>query len=214
MTVAGSAAGTGRGRGGDRSAIFRKDGKGAGERQLGRPRRGSAALAVLTLVLASLPCRTDAVRAQALPPTASRALLVRSDPAGKGLPFLPLPNAYPAHSAEYRAVRAGAAGEASGAAPVLVRAWYSRAPVYLGPEWRSAACGAAFVPGARALEYRAGNGGTLTAIEYAGYRVFIETPEDWPDRCRFAAALAERIAYFLRYAPDPAGFSMPAVVEF
>ncbi|HOX18219.1 MAG TPA: hypothetical protein PKW82_07165, partial [Spirochaetales bacterium] len=64
-----------------------------GERQLGRPRRGSAALAVLTLVLASLPCRTDAAGAQALAPAASRAVLTRSDPAGKGLPFLELPNA-------------------------------------------------------------------------------------------------------------------------
>ncbi|MBP7095827.1 MAG: hypothetical protein KBC36_07025 [Spirochaetia bacterium] len=192
----------------------RNDGKGTGKGQLGRPRRGSAAFAVLTLVLASLPCRTDPAGAQALPRTGSRAVLVRSDPAGKGLPFLPLPNAFPAHAAEYRAARAESAGAASDPEPVLPRAWYSRAPVFLGPEWRSAACGAAFVPGARALEYRSGNGTILTALEYPGYRVFIETPDDWPDRCRFAAALAERIAYFLRYAPDPVGFSMPAIVDF
>jgi len=195
-------------RGGDGPVTNRKDGM--GERQLGRPRRGSAALAVLTLVLASLPCRTDAAGAQALAPAASRAVLTRSDPAGKGLPFLELPNAFPAHSAEYRVATTAAAGDGA----ILIRAWLSRAPVFLGMEWMPAACGALFVPAARALEFQPERGDPVMALEYPSYRVFIEGPAGWTARCRFAAALADRIAYFLRYAPDPAGFSMPAVVEF
>ncbi|MBN1242146.1 MAG: hypothetical protein JXA15_05485 [Spirochaetales bacterium] len=187
---------------------------GSGERQLGLPRRGSAALAVLTLVLASLPCRTDAAGAQALAPAASRAVLLRSDPSGKGLPFFELPNAFPAHSAEYRVAGPGFVPAGADALSFTVRAWYSRAPVFLDSAWTAATCGAALVPGARTLERGFSPGRSVYAVEYPDYRVFVEAPSDWSDRCRFIAALASRVAYFIRYAPDPAGFSMPAVVEF
>ena len=202
----------------------RNDGKGTGKGQLGRPRRGSAAFAVLTLVLASLPCRTDPAGAQALPRTGSRAVLVRSDPAGKGLPFLPLPNAFPASYGEYR-LEAAASGGSAGAPPAAtgggtagdaraIRVWFTRSALYLGDAWRTAACGSLFVAGARAREFRPPAGPTVLVLEYPDYRLFVEAPSGLPGVCELVAALADRVAYFLRYAPDAAGFSLPAVVDY
>lgn len=170
-------------------------------------------LAALALVsaLALSCCRAGtpaAAEARAAPPHPAaflkpgRAVLARGTEPARGLPFFG-PNAIEGLYGRYEL-----ALEPNGAR-YAVELWYTRAPLVLPSAWTRADCAAA----PRGSLSSSGEGSVSWYLPGEGYALLVRFPSEYPDPCRFAAVLAERFAFFRRYAPDEAAVSFPAILE-
>jgi len=137
-----------------------------------------------------------------------RAVLVSGTTAVRGLPGFGR-NALPALAGEYAYQPGGsAAGDI-----IRIPVWFTREMLLFTETWAATPC-AGLPVGTAALALPAGaDGSSLWALRTGGYTLFAMMPPDFAEPCRFSAVLAERMAFFQRYAERPEDSSFPAILD-
>jgi len=154
-----------------------------------------------------------------------RALLIDGARAARGLPgfgrnaIVCLEGRYALASAP---ARASDGGEGPAPEAVAIGVWYTSEGLLYDEPWRPATC-----PGLgqewRAYVQDEADGSVLWVLSRPGYRLLARFPSGYaagtsvspglPEPCRFLSVLADRFAFFHRYAERPEDVSFPAFLD-